>query len=50
MRCFRVSPYVTPTIVGTYFRLLLAAVYGAKGKIDGERILTDDQIKQFNLA
>ena len=44
------SPYVTPTIVGTYFRLLLAAVYGAKGKIDGERILTDDQIKQFNLA
>ena len=42
--------YVTPTIVGTYFRLLLAAVYGARGKIDGERIFTDDQIKQFNLA
>jgi hypothetical protein len=44
------APHVTPTIVGTYFRLLLAAVYGAKGKIDGERIFTDDQIKQFNLA
>jgi hypothetical protein len=44
------SPYVTPQIVGTLFRLLLAAAYGPKMDIDGERIFTDDQIKQFGLA
>jgi hypothetical protein len=44
------SPYVTPQIIGTYFRLLLAAVYGATGKVDGVRILSDVQIKQFGLV
>jgi hypothetical protein len=44
------SPYVTPQIVGTYFRLLLAAAYGPKMDIDGVRIFTDEQIRQFGLA
>jgi hypothetical protein len=44
------SPYVAPQIVGTCFRLLLAAAYGPKMDIDGVRIFTDAQIKQFGLA
>jgi len=44
------SPYVTPQIVGTLFRLLLAAAYGPKADIDGQRIFSNDQIKQFGLV
>jgi hypothetical protein len=44
------SPYVTPQIVGTLFRLLLAAAYGPKADIDGQRIFSDDQIVQFGLV
>jgi hypothetical protein len=43
-------PFVTPVIVGHSFRLLLAAVYGPKVDIDGKRLFTDEQIKQFGLA
>jgi hypothetical protein len=43
-------PYVTPMIVGTYFRLVLAATYGPKVEIDGERMFSDDQIKHFELG
>jgi hypothetical protein len=43
-------PFVTPMIVGHSFRLLLAAVYGPKAAIDGKRLFTDAQIKQFGLA
>jgi hypothetical protein len=44
------SPYVTPQIVGTLFRLLLAAAYGPRAEFEGRRIFTDDQIKQFGLV
>jgi hypothetical protein len=42
-------PYVTPMIVGTYFRIVLAAIYGSEVEIDGQRMFTDEQIKQFKL-
>jgi hypothetical protein len=43
-------PYVTPMIVGTYFRIVLAAIYGPQVEIDGQRMFSDAQIKQFRLA
>jgi hypothetical protein len=42
--------FVTPQITGALFRIVLAAVYGPKVEIDGERMFTDDQIIQFKLA
>jgi hypothetical protein len=44
------SKYVTPQIVGTYFRLLLAAAYGPRAEFEGRRVFTDDQIVQFGLV
>jgi hypothetical protein len=43
-------PYVTPMIVGTSFRTLLAAIYGSRVEIDGVRMFSDDQIKQLKLG
>jgi hypothetical protein len=42
--------YVTPQITGTLFRSVLAAIYGPKVEIDGQRMFTDDQIVQFRLG
>jgi hypothetical protein len=42
--------FVTPHITGTLFRIVLAAIYGPRVEIDGERMFTDDQIIQFKLA
>ena len=44
------APYVTGPLVGGYFRKLLAAVYGPQMTLDGERLWSDDEIKQFGLA
>jgi hypothetical protein len=42
--------YITPQITGTLFRMVLAALYGPKVEIDGQRMFTDDQIVEFRLA